>query len=481
MVEIELKFQVPRTRSAALRRALATATARRVALRARYFDTDTRALACAGLALRVRREGRAWVQALKGGGDGIWQRVEHEVEVAAPARAAPPADPALFDGTPAGEMLREVLAGAVLQPTYATQVTRLKRTVRTPGCVAELALDNGALLADGRRWPLNELEFELERGDPAALATLAARWVQRFDLVIDVRSKAERGDLLVRALSFGEAARAASLALEPGLEAAQALRRIVAACLQQVLANASVMAHGPYADEHLHQLRVGLRRLRSALRELGDAAPDAGTRWNEPLAQLFARLGESRDRDALARTLLPAIEHAGAGPLLLPARPDDDPVAPLRAPATTLLWLELIAFAAGHASPSAPFEPMLRERLARLFKQVRRDARRFAEFDDPARHRLRKRLKRLRYLLEFGAGLYAPKAVRKLLKAFGPVQDALGHYNDVCVARALFERSTAGDGAAMFARGWLARERDAALQACLDVLPRLRRARACWD
>ncbi|HRH86792.1 MAG TPA: CYTH domain-containing protein, partial [Rubrivivax sp.] len=79
MTEVELKFQVPPDRAVALQRAVATASAVRVGLRARYFDTADRRLAAAGLALRVRKEGRRWVQTLKGAGAGIWQRLEHEV------------------------------------------------------------------------------------------------------------------------------------------------------------------------------------------------------------------------------------------------------------------------------------------------------------------------------------------------------------------------------------------------------------------
>ena len=89
MTEIELKFQVPASRRVALGKAVATATAQRVSLRARYFDTADRRLGLAGLALRVRKEGRRWVQTLKGSGDGIWQRLEHEVVL----RVAPGVQP----------------------------------------------------------------------------------------------------------------------------------------------------------------------------------------------------------------------------------------------------------------------------------------------------------------------------------------------------------------------------------------------------
>ena len=100
-------------------------------------------LAQAGLALRVRKEGRRWVQTLKGAGDGIWQRLEHEVVLNAPARWVPAVDPALHDGTPAGEALRQALGEGALLPTYGTEVTRTQRLLRARGCLVELAFDHG--------------------------------------------------------------------------------------------------------------------------------------------------------------------------------------------------------------------------------------------------------------------------------------------------------------------------------------------------
>ncbi|MFN9103948.1 MAG: CYTH domain-containing protein, partial [Betaproteobacteria bacterium] len=81
MNEIELKFQVPPGQATAVARAVGTASARRVRLQAAYADTADRRLAAAGLALRLRREGRRWVQTLKGRGDGLMARPEHEVPV----------------------------------------------------------------------------------------------------------------------------------------------------------------------------------------------------------------------------------------------------------------------------------------------------------------------------------------------------------------------------------------------------------------
>ena len=485
MQEIELKFQVDAARSAALARAVATKTAQRIALRACYYDTADRRLAGAGLALRVRKEGRRWVQTLKGAGDGLWQRLEHEVPRQAAPGVVPQADPALHAGTPAGEALHQALADGALQPLYRTEVMRTRRLVRTQGGVVELAFDRGALLAGEQRWPLCELEFELKSGTPAALAELAARWVDRFDLTLDTRSKAERGERLVRGVRVGAAVKAQPMQLAAAVDAAAALRAAVGNCLHQVLGNASDLAHEAGADaEQLHQLRVGLRRLRSVLRELGSVSQDVSPAWDEALAHLFRGLGSARDRDALEHVLLPALHKAGAGGLQLPALEAQPPVrAALREAATTRLWLQLLAFAAGSEGSDAapqPYAPAVAERLAKLFKQVRRDAGRFDALDDAARHRLRKRVKRLRYLSEFAAPAFGDKRVRPFLKRLVPAQQALGGFNDVCVAQGLFGSVAAEDPMAMFALGWLAHERDAAIARCAQALLRLRRADAFW-
>lgn len=488
MTEIEIKFQVPTPRRAAVARAVATATARRVRLRAQYFDTADRRLTQAGLALRVRKEGRRWVQTLKGAGDGIWRRLEHELVLTLPPGAMPIANPALHDGHPAGEALRQALGDGELLPTYGTDVMRTQRLLRAPGCLVELAFDLGALTADGRRWPLCELEFELKGGDAMALAALASRWTARFGLTLDIRSKSERGDRLARSVRLGAPVKAQPLMLPAQVGSDTALRAVIGNCLMQVLGNASDIAHEPDTEpEHLHQLRVGLRRLRTAVRELGTLSPQLRPEWGEALARLFARLGSARDRDALEQTLLPALRKAGASGLELPQiEPEPAAQAALRESATTQLWLELMAFSAGSGT-AAPgeaaeqlFELQARARLGKLFRAVRRDAARFDTLDDVARHRLRKRVKRLRYLSDFCASLFKPKDVRSFLKCLTPAQEALGDFNDVCVARTLYEPVGLEDAMAMFALGWLAHERDDAIARCVRALAALRKATPFW-
>src|SRR5690606_13375696 len=75
-------------------------------------------------------------------------------------------------------------------------VLRLLRQVRSRHGSVELAYDTGVLRAGGLDLPISELEFELLSGRPAAIFAVARRWQQRHGLVLDARSKSERGDAL---------------------------------------------------------------------------------------------------------------------------------------------------------------------------------------------------------------------------------------------------------------------------------------------
>ena len=97
------------------------------------------------------------------------------------------------------------------------------------------------------------------------------------------------------------------------------------------------------------------------------------------------------------------------------------------------------------------------QRLSRLHKRVTADAARFAAHDDEARHALRKRLKRLRYSLEFVAPLYARKPVSRYLSVLKPAQQALGDVNDLVVAEAALRQQAEP---AAFVLGWLAARRE---------------------
>jgi CHAD domain-containing protein len=112
---------------------------------------------------------------------------------------------------------------------------------------------------------------------------------------------------------------------------------------------------------------------------------------------------------------------------------------------------------------------------------LRRDAKRFEELDEPARHRVRKRLKRLRYLSELVAPLYKRGRVKRFLDTLEPAQDELGRYIDLVVATTLaHEMIEGGDARAWFNVGWLKAQVPRAVERCGKCLRQVVDADPFW-
>lgn len=466
--EIELKLQVPAAGLPALKRAVCRGRVQRIHLRALYFDTPERALAAAGLALRLRREGRRWVQTVKGAGDGPIARLEHEVVLGA-SRDAPPLDPSRHDGTPEGDALAAALGtdAARLALCFETDVWRTRRELREGGARIELAQDIGTIRTGASVLPLAEVEFELLHGGVDVLVAVARRWASRHGLWLDTRSKALRGHLLAAGSAAEPAVKSSTPLLEVHNDPDAALRCIVRSALAQILPNASALAGGGAGPEHLHQARIGLRRLLAALREFGAWSDAVDGQWAIDARQVFGELGRARDRDAIASALSPALREAGAPLWQLSAEAAvADAGAVFRAPAATQCLLGLIGFACTTAAPPTDERPALKElaqaRLGRLHRQVHRAGKGFALQDSASRHRARKRLKRLRYCAEFTSALWPERAWAAYSERLRRAQDALGAMQDNAVAEPLYRAEAERDPRAWFAVGWLV--------ACREVL-----------
>jgi len=482
MQEIELKFQVPAPARAAVDAGVAGSTKPpRQRLRAVYFDTADRALARAGMALRIRQEGRRRVQTLKGLGDDGITRAEHNVELIGTDEA--PAEPALHASVPVGERLLDVLkASGPLQETFRTDIRRRTRELRNRFGVVELAFDEGVIVAGDRRLPVHELEIELLRGSPLAVLAAARNWVKRQGLWLDMRSKAQRGDMLSRDEAQAPPRKAAPVTLERGATLREALRPVLLSCLDQITQNASQVASGEHGDEHVHQLRIGLRRLRSAWRLFGADASDPAL--GRHATEVFRALGASRDRSVLAQTLadeLAAAMRASGHVVVLPrlrgAGDEARCVEVARGIEMQALMLSLFEWTQGAASPGAETPTAaqvaaaqaldgdaarhLRKKLRRLHRQVVRDLRRFAKLDDPARHRIRKRGKRLRYGLEFAQGLLGRKKTQACIDRLKDALDALGRYMDLGIAIEACGDLSPHSADNAFALGWLCARREA--------------------
>lgn len=488
MSELELKFQIPDHVLASLRAELRRRRARSVPMQARYFDTPDGALARHGVSLRLRCEGGRWVQTLKAAGKNLVERLEHNVPLGVRGKTPPPLDLARHEGTEAGAVLRKALENvdaATLVERYRTDFIRSLVRLRLRGAVIEAALDEGSIGAADRTIPIRELELEHKSGSVQALFEIATVWRAYGGLWLDTRSKAARGARLARGASYGDPVKARMPVLLDTMDGTQLVRTVVRSTLDQVLANASEIAAGSTGEGHIHQVRVGMRRLRTALRELGDLDRAIDPAWEPSLAQVFGRLGEVRDNVTAARAVRPLLEKAGAHKLAWDAPAVVvDPVAIVRGPQFQATLLDLLAFALGdgHAGLAPPqVRGFLRKRLARLHRRIVRAGREFESLPLARQHRARKRLKRLRYLAEFVAPLWDAKAAQHYLSHLEPAQDALGEHMDIVVALEKFRASGADDADTQFAlrhlEGCLAGSARHAHKALQDVA----RAEPFWE
>lgn len=515
-MEVEFKFQVPANRRDAVEADLRLGPAKRTRLRARYFDTAQGALAAHRVVLRLRLEGRQWVQTVKAAGRGPLDRLEHNVELGAGsdlASAVP--DVQRHAGTAVGKQLAEILAqsGEPLVELYATDIWRLVRREQESGTAVELAFDTGRIIVPGqgsgkpRTTRICELELELLDGPVQGLIDMAQHWSQRHGLWLSTVSKAAHGERLLAGVDCVPAIKAVPpvFAGEPadrptGPAVQQA---VVTACLAQVLPNASEIAAGSEDAEQIHQLRVGLRRLRTALRELDPLGPGFDPAWQAPLAEAFQALGAQRDRETVLNAVVPRLAAAGAPPVVLSA---DAATAPspgeaVRAASFQAVLVALIGLVTQHVDgetgQGAPSEQTqknadepslsgrqtrryLRSRLRKLHAHVVHDGQRFESLTHEEQHRVRKRLKRLRYLAEFVAPLFDEDKVRHYLDRLEPAQDALGHFNDDIVALHVYREAVAEDPRAWFAVGWLNALQAAGARDCMKSLRRIERATPFW-
>ena len=480
MNEFELKLIFPDERFADIEKLLiAKGGVRRQKLQAFYFDTNTFSLTHAGISLRIRKEGRAWIQTLKASSASQFERLEHSVVVNHVGAAVPVLNMHLHKEHPAFKVLVKALRNHKqdfdqLAVRYQTDIWRRVALVRARGAMLEYALDLGvikAIQAGGKETviPVCEIEIELKAGDKLAVINHAKIMINRYGACIDTRSKAQRGFNAANGLLFGPAIRAKFTSLkrhDDGFIAGTLLN----SCLNQILPNASeIDANLESFDEHIHQLRVGLRRLKSAMKVLGLIQIYFREADMNQLAYIFGKLGQYRDLHFFDEKLRPALSAVDAPKMNLSSVNDlPDPKILLQSKNFQLFCLstiELSLIQEKLPQETKRLKPLLIQELDKLNKDTKKIAPIFMEIADQRRHKLRKQLKHLRYTLEFFVDFCDQSKYKAYLRSLAKVLDALGRYNDICVAIDKSKDRLTLDNNILFAVGWLKAEQT---RTCLD-------------
>ena len=494
MTEFELKFEIPPTRLKDVAVAMLENKAVRQRLQARYFDTADGALARCGVVVRLRKEGKRWVQTAKGPTADLLERLEHNADLPLQGvRTAPTLDLLRHRGTPIGKLIDRALglkpgeSYPSLDLFYGVDVQRITRRMTSGGSVVEVSLDQGRVFCNEHSQSIHELEVELKEGVPLDAVTLARQWCATHGLWISTIAKSMKGQRLSGLPAFDAVPFAAGPHFSRYASGHSMITAVVKACLGQMLPNMSELASGSKHPDHIHQLRVGIRRLRTALRELVDLTDALNPAWEAALIPAFRALGVHRDNGHLTLVLQPKWLASG-GPQLrfdLAATDMPDVGKAVRTPELQDAVLGLLAFVY-REEPPAPDKPGdlkkgISARLGKLHRRVLRDGKKFCALDQAQQHSLRKRFKRLRYLMEFAAPLYAARKSHHMVTAFKPVQDALGLYNDELAALHTLGVTLAGDPHAWFGIGWLTARRERNALQCLQEIKNFADIKPFWS
>ncbi|OTG60725.1 hypothetical protein B9T29_11215 [Acinetobacter sp. ANC 3903] len=470
MLEVELKFQIPASHQEKLYQLFLNKNARLISLYAKYYDTPERHLAQQKISLRQRLEDNHWIQTLKAPCNHSLQRFELEKDLG--ELKDPTLDLKIYpSNSQAKQLLQNTLGKQAknLIVQYETVVQRLVHVIHFNRSKIEVSLDRGEIRHNNQKLPIYEIEFELKQGSIQDLIKFIHPWVQRYHLWLDVRSNAQRGDLLAQDLTIPPAQFATPLQLNSQDSTDSALKQMINNALQHLLPNAATIAAEQYNSEHVHQARVAMRRLRSALRVFDDWSDEVNPQWQEQLTGLFRQLGATRDRDALNEGLLPQLQQAGGPYIELTNITKENQIAvdeSLRCSYFVELILDLLQFVhrPSKKQKKSGLKKDIAKKLQKLHHQICKDAEQFLDLDISSRHRTRKRVKRLRYCVEFVASLYPNKDVKRYLKDLKPAQESLGQYNDLMVAEVMFQNIVKRKQKAWFAVGWIANEKKYILQ-----------------
>ncbi len=485
MIETELKITLDAAGVARLRRSpvlteLRIEPRRTERLASVYYDTTDHALAAAGVSLRLRRVGRAWVQTVKrrvegAGSGGLFANREDE-------RPAPGGRLAL-DGPDADGALAAVAAAAreaPLVPVFETRVERIVERLRLAGGEVELALDRGAIHAGEAQAPICEAELELKGGEVAALFDLARRLFPTGPVRFATANKATRGYRLAGGgvADVPAAPRKAGTVEIDGEASVEAVAcAVFRDCLAQIGANIEVVADTT-ATEGPHQLRIGLRRLRTACLLFGATlGKEALAPFADQAKQLGSVVGRLRDADVLIEVLADAAggglddEAQRALAAALAARRDvvrEEVRRGLAGPEATGFLFDLAGFIEGRGW-LAPSDHSQTARLAtsisevapgildHRFDKVLKRGRRIRKLDPEGLHALRKQLKKLRYAVEMLGPIYKARKLEGFLGSLKHLQDGFGALNDAAMGEAALsgpEAPGSDDPAAQRAIGW---------------------------
>jgi triphosphatase len=457
--ELELKFEVEPSALRFLDRVQAIKALKRHSKYLKetsvYFDTDHHKLHKKGLMLRVRRIGNRRIQTVKASGTSVpIERSEWESEI---ANAEP--DLKMIHGTPLEDLITTKVARR-LKPVFETRIRRTTYSLSDSEGAVELTIDHGTINTGGASMPVCELELELKRGSRNHLFAIAQTLTRALPTQISLKSKAERGYQLIDGVN-DLPVKAFPVHLSTNYNARDSFNAIAFGCLKQIIDNVAAITRADL--EGVHQMRVGIRRLRAAMSIFKEILGDEQTTAvKSELKWLTRELAPAREFAVLLKRVAAPPKNRG-GPRngitslsTLLERKQRAALARASEAVTSdrfrslsfgiATWLKIGRWVDPdddliRSRGNALIQAFAADELQRRSRKVRKRGKDLAHLSAKERHKLRIRVKKLRYAAEFFSDLFQKKSAARHQKRFTSalklLQTGLGDLNDIAVNKRL--------------------------------------------
>lgn len=424
-------------------------------LRSIYFDTPTYALREHSASLRIHRVAKQWVQTIElstGLNNDLGKPIEDEV-VSTLARP----DLAAIKDESLRHTIENLVTGQRLRPVFETIIRRTTRNLKSPcGGEIKVAFYRGIILSNLRKKDIYEVE--LKSGEPKTMYSVASEIFADETIRLARSSRAERGYRIANDETDCELrpTKSTKPAIRKKQSVQEAFEAIFVAAADQVLCNWRVVLESN-DPEGIHQFRIGLRRLRSALSAFRPSTQTKKARTTARAARDLARLvSKLRDADVLIQDIVdPVAEQADDEPGLSTLRNRlisyaAHERARVRSTLKSHRWSHFrLQLAVLKGEPASLLDRRHNKRLKRCIDKHALKAiekcwadvadwgNRIAELNVEERHFMRKSLKKLRYTAEFFAPLYQQKHHHLPIDQIKHLQDVFGYLNDVSLAKRL--------------------------------------------
>jgi inorganic triphosphatase YgiF len=446
-VETEIKFRIPNNKPPARLTVPGCKIGKRSEsdLLSTYFDTQKHKLKRRGLLLRVRQTDGKHIQTIKKMSGAQFGRGEWETEITGRTP-----DLGEADGTPLQRLASKKLRRK-LKPIFETSVHRITLPVRTKRSELELAIDHGRIVAAGHTSRIEEVELELKSGPARDLFRVAKALERKLAVELCFRAKADQGYDLVNG-KRAQAVFAEPIELGKRMTAIEGFQVIARSALRHFSGN--VDAVRKLDPEGVHQMRVGLRRLRAAISLFSKALATAKIEEiKTELRWLTNELARARELDVfleekigpVAREISPQRGGKAIAKQFADKRVEalERARKAVNSPRCRALLIDVLAWIEAQPGRKDVANSDLGEFAAKLLNRrmgkAHKDAEKLQEMTATERHKFRIRMKKLRYAAEFFESLFSSKRERKALvrlsKHAKKIQDALGSLNDFIANR----------------------------------------------